>query len=273
MRTIKTTFILSSVALLALSGSSVTPSFATSSNKIDICHGTDSVTNPYNKINVDKDAADGDTGNDHGQGDHSLHTGPIATSQAIAQTLKNAHTAWGDIIPAHDNYGGLNWTTDGQAIYNNDCAYVTVTPTATPTNTPIPTATPTLTQALTPTVTPCDTETPTPTAEVTPTIEPTATPTVTPTEEITPTQAPQLGGGVSDGKSDGLSDGRSDGLSDGKGSGTPTTTELNDPYKGVLGATTMASTGSFTENLMNLLGVTGAFLLGLGFLSRKKILA
>jgi len=97
--------------------------------KITICHRTDSVTNPYDHISVDVSAADG--GND--RGDHySEHQGPLAYSQAYAQTLKNAHQNWGDIIPpVPGHHNGLNWTTLGQAMYNNDCNYVTqVEPTA-----------------------------------------------------------------------------------------------------------------------------------------------
>ncbi len=93
-------------------------------NKVTICHGTTSVTNPYTRPTVDADAADGDTGNDNGQGDHSADAGPVASSPAVAQNLKNNKVAWGDIIPPHHNYPGLNWTALGQEIYNNNCAYV-----------------------------------------------------------------------------------------------------------------------------------------------------
>ncbi len=96
--------------------------------KVDICHRTDAVTNPYTSNSVDADSADGDTGNDNGKGDHSEHSGPIATSQAVAQDLKDNDQKWGDIIPPHDNYPGLNWTTEGQAIWNNGCNYVTNDP-------------------------------------------------------------------------------------------------------------------------------------------------
>lgn len=93
-------------------------------NKVVICHGTNSVTNPYTNPEVNADAADGDTGNDKGNSDHSTHTGPVATSPEVAQALKNSKTAWGDIIPPHHNFPGLNWTVEGQAIYNNGCNYV-----------------------------------------------------------------------------------------------------------------------------------------------------
>ncbi|MBA3757413.1 hypothetical protein H0X09_00915 [Candidatus Saccharibacteria bacterium] len=79
--------------------------------KVTICHRTNSVTNPYRQITVDKSAVDG-----HGENDHTQHTGPVATSQEVAQGLKDEKKKWGDIIPH-----GLNWTTVGMAVYNNGC--------------------------------------------------------------------------------------------------------------------------------------------------------
>ena len=92
---------------------------------VTICHRDSAVKKPYVQITVDADAADGDTQNDNGQGDHSEHMGPVATSETVAQALKDNKDDWGDIIPPHDNYAGLNWTAEGQAIYNNDCNYAT----------------------------------------------------------------------------------------------------------------------------------------------------
>lgn len=98
-------------------------------HKVTICHRTNSVTNPYVKINVDVAAVDG-----HGNNDHSHHTGPVATSQTVAQSLKDSKTKWGDIIPPVSGVtAGLNWTAEGQAIYHNNCKYVT-TPTTPPAN-------------------------------------------------------------------------------------------------------------------------------------------
>src|SRR5690349_21163448 len=112
--------------------------------KITICHRTDSVKNPYQQLPVDNDSADGNTDNDNGKGDHSEHTGPVPTSETQAQALKDAKENWGDIIPPHDNYAGLNWTAEGQAVYNNDCDYATPggkggedTPTTPDTETPV----------------------------------------------------------------------------------------------------------------------------------------
>lgn len=105
-----------------------------SCEKVTICHRTDAVKNPYVKIEVAKSAVDGLAGNNgKGEPDHfGEHKGPIATSEANAQTLKDEDIKWGDIIPPIEGvHDGLNWTTVGQAMYNNDCNFVTqVTPDA-----------------------------------------------------------------------------------------------------------------------------------------------
>ena len=83
-------------------------------DQVTICHRTNSVTNPYEQITVDESAVDGE-----GENDHTSHTGPVATSESVAQALKDDKENWGDIIP-----NVLNWTTEGQAVYNNDCEYI-----------------------------------------------------------------------------------------------------------------------------------------------------
>jgi hypothetical protein len=101
--------------------------------KIRICENTDSHSNPYVNINVDQDSADGQTGNDNGQGDHYLtHTGGIWYDGAPDHS-------WGDIIPpvaangANPGHNGRNWNSQGQAIWNNNCNMTTVNdPTPTP---------------------------------------------------------------------------------------------------------------------------------------------
>jgi hypothetical protein len=94
--------------------------------KVTICHRTDSATNPYTNPDVDLASVDGDSTNDNGQGDHfAEHQGPVATSETVANGLKDSHTEWGDIIPPVTGVEpGLNWTAEGQAIYNNGCAYI-----------------------------------------------------------------------------------------------------------------------------------------------------
>jgi hypothetical protein len=92
-------------------------------HKVTICHRDNNVKKPYGPgpIEVDESAVDGVGSADH----YGKHQGPLASSEAVAQQLKDSHTKWGDIIPPVDPYhSGLNWTTEGQAIYNNDCQYV-----------------------------------------------------------------------------------------------------------------------------------------------------
>ncbi len=128
---------------------------------------------------------------------------------------------------------------------------------------PTVTSTPTNTPTATPTTDPCAnnacvTGTPTGTPTTTPT--PTGVPTATPT----PTSTPSNGGGTGGG------DGHSDGLSS-----CPQCTQA--PHvQGVLGASTMASTGTFEQNAMNLSAVLGALftsLSGVFYLRTKKVTA
>ena len=90
-------------------------------NKVTICHRHNSVYNPYNQESVSESAING-----IGNGDHyKEHQGPLASSLTVAQQLKNNKTEWGDIIPPLAGFhNGLNWTAEGQTIYNNNCNYV-----------------------------------------------------------------------------------------------------------------------------------------------------
>ena len=94
-------------------------------HKVTICHRTNSVTNPYNKITVDFDAATGAL-KDNGQGDHTIHTGPIFDPSANYPAPHNGDQ-WGDIIPSYTwgngTYDGLNYDTAGQALLRNNCEF------------------------------------------------------------------------------------------------------------------------------------------------------
>ena len=116
-RRVRISFVMCAAAVVMLVA--IRASFAANEDKITICHGTNSVHNPYNSITVDQSAVDGE-----GNNDHSHHTGPVATSEEVAQQLKDQKIAWGDIIPPFGDYPGLNWQ-EGQAIWENDCSFVT----------------------------------------------------------------------------------------------------------------------------------------------------
>ncbi len=88
--------------------------------KHTICHATNSTTNPY--------SGHEDTINPSGAGvlnGHLDHTGPVPTSQADLEQMKDDHITWGDIIPPFEWDGqtySLNWTDAGRAIFDNGCA-------------------------------------------------------------------------------------------------------------------------------------------------------
>ena len=106
---------LGALSVLALVGSSLAVGATSASaeivDSVTICHATNSNSNPYVQITPDVSGVlDG----------HADHTGPVWDP-----TLKAQHITWGDIIPPFDydggSYPGMNWTTEGQAIYNNGC--------------------------------------------------------------------------------------------------------------------------------------------------------
>jgi len=80
--------------------------------KAEICHRDANANQPYGpkRIEVNYSAIDGD-----GESDHMGHTGPVFPG--VGEDGK-----WGDIIPPVEGVtDGLNWTAEGQAIYNNNC--------------------------------------------------------------------------------------------------------------------------------------------------------
>lgn len=146
----------------------------------------------------------------------------------------------------------------------------TDTPSPTPSDSPTPTTdtvTPTPTEEVTPTPTDVPTVTPdcsgascntggvgdrTPTPTLIITASPTQTLTATPTADATPTSTPGIGGS-------------------GNVLGTSVTpTDVVDSQKSVLGATTMAATGTFVQNLMNLMFALGMLSLSGGSLMYAK---
>jgi hypothetical protein len=113
----------SAVMLAAIVGVYALPAKAAKSEKVTICHRDNNPNQPYGPkpITVSKNAVDGEGKSDH----YGVHTGPLASSVKEAELLKSSGTKWGDIIPPIGDQPGLNWTTEGQAIYNNDCQFPT----------------------------------------------------------------------------------------------------------------------------------------------------
>lgn len=118
-----------SLALVVVSGGAGlalgAPASADPRETVTICHATTSDNNPYV---TEHPAKDGKVSG------HADHTGPVWDA-----TLKAQKISWGDIIPPFDytdgnqvkHYDGLNWTTAGQAIFNNGCKAPGATPTLT----------------------------------------------------------------------------------------------------------------------------------------------
>jgi uncharacterized repeat protein (TIGR01451 family) len=107
-------------ALIAVPGS---PALAGSEHddgngKQTICHANNSNEHADKPYVVNTPNKDGDLNG------HADHVGPIWNP-----TLKDQHIDWGDIIPPFDytddeiikHFPGLNWTSDGQAWFNNGC--------------------------------------------------------------------------------------------------------------------------------------------------------
>ena len=173
------------LAVASLVAASFVPSaLAGDKTEITICHGTGANGNPY-VVNSPAINSSGAFAGELAAG-HNDHIGPL-WFDGIQET-------WGDIIPPYDyppadfHYPGLNWTAEGQAIYNNGCNIPEPTPEPTPEVTPEPT--PEVTPEPTPEVTP------EPTPEATPEATPEPTPEVTPAPTPEPTPEPTPAGGV-----------------------------------------------------------------------------
>jgi hypothetical protein len=123
--------LLSTVTLVAIAGVFALPVSAEKpekdevvEKKVLICHRDNNAKQPYGpkRIEVAESAVDGT-----GKGDHfEEHVGPIASTESEAEQMKKDKIEWGDIIPPIEGvHGGLNWDAEGQAIWNNDCQFVT----------------------------------------------------------------------------------------------------------------------------------------------------
>lgn len=240
---------------------------AEAADKVTICHSTDSQANPYITNDPNKS---GDVSG------HDDHDGAV-WYQGIADH------SWGDIIPPFEyeectgtgrdkictteNYAGKNWTTDGQAIWNNNCS-IPGTPSLSPT--PTATATPTITPSPTPVVPtekPCDGDC----------NEPTSTPTSTPVATETPNSdlCANIDGiqySIPEGKhldasgkncvEFGVPGGPESGIGGGQVLGTSTSQ--------VLGASTMAGTGAVTDAFFNAIFGLGSLLTSFGIMKNGK---
>ncbi|MFS8159875.1 MAG: hypothetical protein ACMG6E_06630 [Candidatus Roizmanbacteria bacterium] len=237
---------------------------------VTICHATASETNPYVKITVDDDAVDGDGNSDHN---------------------RDGHQDGEDIIPPGSwDSDGRNWNAQGQAIWANDCTIPVPTQTPSPSVQPSPTLTqtprPTIQLSPTPTIPmPCGNfgcgciesencvPTPTPIIEECPshdcgggnivlTPTPTITPNVTGAQEPTSTPSPT---NTPSNDNNGTGGGGTASVS----SASSSTSNPSTPGQ-VLGTSTLAATGTFTDTLMNISMIVGLALIVLT--SRKYVL-
>lgn len=96
--------------------------YATKSDKVTICHATNSQSNPYVKISVNSSSIQ--EANHVSPNGHGTHEGGVWRKGVAAHS-------WGDIIPAFESpegntYPGMNWTDEGKAVYGKGCTIVAV---------------------------------------------------------------------------------------------------------------------------------------------------
>ena len=202
--------------------------FAVAPASVIICHATNSDTNPYvtESPNIQNDGSL--------VGGHLDHTGPIWFDGIIG--------AWGDIIPPFTldgrSYLGQNWTTEGQAFYNNGCNIPSSSPSPSPSTSPSPSPSPS------PSVSPLPSPSSSP--EPSPETSPSPSPESTPTPEVLSDICANIDG-IQTSVPDGLhldASGRNCVAFELGGAPTPP------PVTGqVLGATALGGTGKAEENI------------------------
>lgn len=123
---------------------------SSSSDKVEICHRTHSVTNPYVRITVAQRSVGNGNGK-HGGNSHDQHSTILFPSGKPVPNVFNPSITytpapqkkWGDIIPFNDvsgnslaspasNVAGLNYSGIGLSIYNGTGAYAGICKTMTP---------------------------------------------------------------------------------------------------------------------------------------------
>ena len=97
--------------LLATLGPVLAPAGAEPAPKVTICHATSATDGPYVEISVNQHAVNGG-----GNEDHTVHAGPV-----FDFSNPSANQGWGDIVPPFGTFGGLNWSSAGQAVHGNGC--------------------------------------------------------------------------------------------------------------------------------------------------------
>ena len=109
--------------MIATAVNSGTTTYATKSDKVDICHATNAQTNPYTVNSANTSSVD--EKNNKFLNGHGDHEGGV-WFKGIADH------SWGDIIPPFESpkgtkYAGQNWNEAGKAVYNNGCKAASVT--------------------------------------------------------------------------------------------------------------------------------------------------